>query len=598
MAKRFVRILGLAALVALAATLVIWEFGGGSVRLAGLRVSARSWDRPFLVALATGAAFIYFGGRPIAEQWISQIRRRFRPAIAVGILCVAAAASSFFLGTHVASGSDPYGYMSQADLWRRGALEQPQVFAHDVSWPDAQWSFTPLGYRPSVSGQGIVPTYPAGYPLLLAAGQVLAGQAGALLIVPLCFALAIWATYRLGELVSSPMCGFVAASLLAVSPAVSYMALWTMSDIPALALWTLCLATVLKPSRRAPLIAGLFAAVAILIRPNLFPAAGVIALWLFFERLPMRQRVMRVAEFVLAAIPGIAVTALINARLFGSPLRSGYGGLDQLFAFANVRVNLGHWLSWLTMSESWFVFLAFVPLILPLRKWWLTRDNRALALLGPFVLAIVVMYIAYEPFNAWWYLRFLLPAFPPLMVGAGIVATRMAGDRAWRTLAAVALTLLFGLHLLHRSMDLLGSPSPKTLEARYYNIAKFADAKTPPNAVFLSQQHSGSLRYYAHRLTMRFDYLNEDRIPDVLAWCRERGVHPYVIVEEWELAIFRKRFPNWSKALEPSLVYGYGGAQQVFIYDALATGEPFEKIPAGPVPLVPQPMPGRNIALR
>jgi hypothetical protein len=299
----------------------------------------------------------------------------------------------------------------------------------------------------------------------------------------------------------------------------------------------------------------------------------------------------RAAVFLLAALPGIAATAVINARLYGSPLRSGYGSLDILFAVANISANFRHWLAWLTDTETWFIFLGLIPLVLPVRSWWQTKDNRSLLLLGPFALAIVALYAAYEPFDAWWFLRFLLPAFPPLMVGAGILAIRIAGDRAWRA-AAVSLAVgLFVLHIAHHDVVLTGDP--KTLEGRYFNVAKFVEAKTPPNALFISMQHSGSLRYYTHRLTLRYDYLNENRVPDALAWCRDHGYHPYVVLEDWELPVFKKRFPNWSNELEASLVFGYGGAQQVFVYDPAARNVQFEKIPAAPIPLVPRPFPQR-----
>src|SRR5690349_14753948 len=117
MSNRIAKFAGVVALLALAAALAIWEFGGGSIRIYGTRVSASSWGRPFMVAIVAGFVFTYYGGRAVLEQWISQVRRRFGPPVLAGALCLICAVASFFLGTHVASGSDSYGYISQADLW-------------------------------------------------------------------------------------------------------------------------------------------------------------------------------------------------------------------------------------------------------------------------------------------------------------------------------------------------------------------------------------------------------------------------------------------------------------------------------------------------
>jgi hypothetical protein len=181
------------------------------------------------------------------------------------------------------------------------------------------------------------------------------------------------------------------------------------------------------------------------------------------------------------------------------------------------------------------------------------------------------------------------------MVAAGVLAIRISGDRGWRIAAVAVLMGLFMLHLAHRSIDLLDSPNPKQLEARYYDVAKFLDANTPANSFFITEQHSGSIRYYAHRLTMRPTYIKENQVSSVLEWSRDRGYHAYVIVEDWEMPAFKLRFPNWSQELERSLVFGYAGPRQVFVYDPALKDPPFARIPAEPVPLVPRPMLPRDV---
>src|SRR5262249_59597563 len=42
-------------------------------------------------------------------------------------------------------------------------------------------------------------------------------------------------------------------------------------------------------------------------------------------------------------------------------------------------------------------------------------------------------------------------------------------------------------------------------EAKYVEVAGVVESITDPDAVIISMQHSGSLRYYAGRLTLRWD---------------------------------------------------------------------------------------------
>jgi len=73
-------------------------------------------------------------------------------------------------------------------------------------------------------------------------------------------------------------------------------------------------------------------------------------------------------------------------------------------------------------------------------------------------------------------------------------------------------------------------------------------SRTPGNAVFLAMQHSGSLRYYTGRLTVRYDILPIGSLEPALALLRARGYRPYFVLEEWEVAKFRARFAQASVA--------------------------------------------------
>jgi hypothetical protein len=118
-----------------------------------------------------------------------------------------------------ATASDAWGYLSQADLWLARDLTVEQPIAADVPWPNAGWTFAPLGYRPAPDDPAvIVPTYPPGLPVLMAIGKRLVGTCGPFSHLAASGWPTIWFTYLLGSRVASRMTGLAAAALLATSP--------------------------------------------------------------------------------------------------------------------------------------------------------------------------------------------------------------------------------------------------------------------------------------------------------------------------------------------------------------------------------------------
>src|SRR5438093_7506216 len=144
-----------------------------------------------------------------------------RPWLASSI-AISAALVVFAVAIHNATFSagdtDPYGYVSEADLIAHGSLRVEQQFARAMPWPLADWTFAPLGYRPAPTRGFIVPIYPPGLPLLMAVFQQMTGRDAVFYVVPLLGALAVWATGRLGSILHGPLTGALAATLLASSP--------------------------------------------------------------------------------------------------------------------------------------------------------------------------------------------------------------------------------------------------------------------------------------------------------------------------------------------------------------------------------------------
>jgi hypothetical protein len=178
-------------------------------------------------------------------------------------------------GSYAAGGSDSYGYLSQAPLWVRGDLHVKQPWVADMSWPGRDWSFAPLGYRPSSPDGTLVPTYPPGLPMLMALFLAAFGANGPFYVVPILGAFALMGTYLLGfELTRSRAVGVGAALLLLASPPFLAHLMLPMTDAPMAAGWTLAMYFALRDPRPMPMVAGLMTAVMLLMRPNLTPALG------------------------------------------------------------------------------------------------------------------------------------------------------------------------------------------------------------------------------------------------------------------------------------------------------------------------------------
>jgi hypothetical protein len=87
-------------------------------------------------------------------------------------------------------------------------------------------------------------------------------------------------------------------------------------------------------------------------------------------------------------------------------------------------------------------------------------------------------------------------------------------------------------HVFTRSRD----------ESRYVDVARFIAATTDPSAVFISWQESGSIRYYADRLTLNFARIDRGWLDRTVDRLRAMGRRPYFVVEGFETEAFRQRF--------------------------------------------------------
>src|SRR6185436_9637824 len=342
---------------------------------------------------------------------------------AVAALAAAVCAVGIHWGTFAAGGSDSYCYVHQADAWASGRLQAVEPLALQAPWPDPPLTFAPAGHIPSPTVRGAaVPMCPAGLSLVMApfayVGTGFRRPDAVFLVVPLFGALLVWSVYLLGRRLSRPV-GLASALLAACSPAFLFQLMQPMSDVPAAALWVLAAALATSERPRAPLMAGLATSGAIVIRPNLLPMGLVLGAYFLTwsdrgegttrEDASRRHHGLTPALiFAAASAPGCIAVALIQWMFYGSPLRSGYGALDGLFALDRVGANAVRYATWMTESHTPIWLLALAGPFL--------RPRRVSLLLLSLAAVNALCYLPYAVFNDWWYLRFLLPAISLILI--------------------------------------------------------------------------------------------------------------------------------------------------------------------------------------
>ena len=541
--------------IVLSALLLLWALavlvtGGIFLEWHGWRISSREPLRPFVAGVIVMAIAAWRRGADGFRTDLSAIafdaeRWGLPCAIALSIVTLFV---GLFWGTGVAGGADSYGYVSQARLWSEGNLIVQQPIAARVTWPNPNDTLTPLGYKPATSNHAIVPTYAPGLPMLMALfSQV--HPAGVFSVVPLAGAGLVALSFLLGRRLAGAAAGLLTAALMATSPAFLFQLVAPMSDVVIAAFWIAALVLALPNQQNRWLAAGLASSFAILVRPNTAPLAAVFvvaALWSDQRNArSYRERVLNAAAYVTGTVPGVLSVAAIHTALYGSPLQSGYGSAADIYALANVLPNLQRYPFWFLRSETSIVLLAAAaPLVMartPELRWPLMFTTAV---------AIVtwLCYLAYRPFEEWWYLRFLLTSFPPLLAltAVALVAAGRLLTAAWQPPLAVAVVILLAIWRIDYAKA-HGTFDAWRMERRYVETGSYVADRLPKNAVLYSMQQSGSLRYYAGRLTVRWDVLDAGWLDRSIEALKALGYEPYLVLEDPEEGEFRGRFGRQSQ---------------------------------------------------
>jgi len=250
----------------------------------------------------------------------------------------------------------------------------------------------------------------------------------------------------------------------------------------------------------------------------------------------------------VAAVPAPLIIAGLNYQHFGSPLRSGYGSLEELYSLRNVATNLLQYGRWLVTAHGPLILLAaLAPLVKSICL--LPPQQVRLIVVGApvMVLALYLPYWVFQP-DEWSYLRFLLPAFPAVF--AAFAAVTIAAWRRRRSppvRAVVLFSILFTAYqgwtfALHYSVF-----GRRWSDERYLRAAEFVRG-LPANAVIASDIHSGPIRFYTGRDVLRFERFDPDTLQTAIAYLEAERHTVYLVGEPSEIERFRARFARTSIA--------------------------------------------------
>ena len=436
-------------------------------------------------------------------------------------------------------GADTYGYASAARLLASGKLIDPAPLADWLSSPNRLALTSPLGWAPSSGGSGISPTYPLGLPALMAVFSTMAGANAIFYVSPVMALLTLWLTFRLAHRWGDDQLALLATALVAWNPVFLTYAKQPMSDVAATAWLLLAFHLVVDDSPvtsvRRDALAGLAAGAAFLTRPALIVAVALIPPFAWRGANPFKRMVTMGVGIALAAVLRLA----LQAHMFGNPFTTGYGSTDALFSWAALpdNIKIYAWQSRAAFGLLWIVAVGAGA--------WAWRGRRTTAILA-LAAAVTLPYLFYLRFDHWETLRFLLPGVVPLTIlAAAGVMTLESIIRVPR--AATVVVVLFVAGFAIDSERLMRTSSVwdiQDLEARYPLVGQWFQVNSPAASVVLASQHSGSLRWYGGRQTVRWDLLTPAQLLPTVHELEARGATVYAALEGTEQQGFATKFSN------------------------------------------------------
>lgn len=479
----------------------------------------------------------YDPSMPLESHWS-------RIAFKTSLLVLAIAYTGFLLRhtCFFASGPDSSGYLNEARLFASGRLRVPveplRELGVGASMVDV---FVPLGFFPGPAGT-MVPTYAPGLPILMVLFASVGGwAAGPFLIPPLAALGCLFLLHALArEIGLSSGWAILAPLLLAPAAVFITYAMQPMSDVVATFWVLLAIGSGFRSRRdvRWAYLAGAALAVAVAVRPTNALAALPLLIAMPFALRSWLGLVLG------GLVPGTALLWLNHVQ-YGSPFRFGFASVADVLTVSPPGICAGFHLWW-TVRMLTVLTVALALMVLLARGVPLRHRGVLVSWFGVFF----AFYSFYSYCPNWTANRFLLPAFPSLILAALLAlqsaTTSLASRgraRAGRVLACLCILLI------------IAGQSDQASEFRVFRIddhesvfpetVEWTRRMVPENALVVSGVFSGVFYYYG-RWTVRWDLLDADRFMLLRAYAGNANRRWYAVISDGEVAReeFLRRLPG------------------------------------------------------
>ena len=433
--------------------------------------------------------------------------------------------------TPIAGGADSSGYLTSARLITEGRLMQPPRTIPELPLEGHTWVYTPLGMIAGGTDTALRPTYPVGLPLHFALASTVLGWDWGPIAVNVAGALALVILTYLGArlLGAGRWVSAAAAGALALSPILVFTSIQPLSDTLS-ATWNMAAFYCALRARRAgaggaswgwSVACGAAVAVAVLVRPSdawLVPALClVLGDW------------RRLLGAFLGGVPGAVLLAWYNHTLYGSPWVTGYGSIFALIGPEWLIPSLKLYGSWLPRVFPLLVVAALVAPWLPWRALW--REVGALVL---WFFAFAGFFALYScTHEVWWYLRFVLPAFPALAILAALGIDRLPAPARVRLAVAMAVVLITGV-LGNRIFTRFGVYHMAEGQEPYRALAHWARENLPPEAAVMTLHSSASFYFYTDFPVLRSDNIGAETFAALRDRVRASGRPLYALLYKYD----------------------------------------------------------------
>jgi hypothetical protein len=400
--------------------------------------------------------------------------------------------------------------------------------------------FTLAGFNVRVNdGPCLHLNYPPGFPILLAAAQMLIGSPDAALYVPaLLGALGIAVTFALGAVMFDRWVGLVGAVIAAMAPTFIAASTSPWSDLAgtvfvaggtALYLWGRSLPA--TQTRRSALVCGIAAlALVYAVSIRYVNVVALLPLALYVLASQRRDTSRRTSDWLFAGIVGLGLVGILafNRVYYGGFLTTGYSPRHGWYTWPpfSLRYALGPSpaggqsleavLRTLEENLTWLSIPGVVGFIV------MPRDKALL--IGGVAFIFILVYALYafpaQGINA----RLILPVFPVLALAAAYGIRYGASRWGWNDPKGRLWSLIGGALLVVS----LGFPLPSRLRAlNERNVAAARTIQTvqalvensEPDAVFLAYGLNDPLLFYGERLSLFYRRISpRDAVTGSLRW--------------------------------------------------------------------------------